>query len=182
MFLLREVFDYRYDEIAEIVDKSEANCRQIFARSRTRIDARKPRFRADLEHQQELARRFLAAFDRGEVDRLVEFLAADVVFYGDGGGKGRGLPRPVYGRDRVARLLIAFAPQYRDIGAQNQPTVINGQAGTLNFDAHGQLINVFVFEVADGLIETIRSIINADQLAHLGYPLSDVGRTVPRST
>ena len=87
VFLLRQVFDYRYDEIAEIVDKNEANCRQIFARSRTRIDAGKPRFQADLEHQQELAHRFLAAFDRGEVDRLVEFLAADVAFYGDGGGK-----------------------------------------------------------------------------------------------
>jgi RNA polymerase sigma-70 factor (ECF subfamily) len=173
------VFDYRYDEIAE---KSEANCRQIFARSRTRIDAGKPRFQADLEHQQELAHRFLAAFDRGEVDRLVEFLAADVAFYGDGGWKGRGLPHPVYGRDRVARLLIAFAPQYREIGAQIQPTVINGQAGTLNFDAHGQLINVFVFEIADGLIETIRSIINPDKLAHLGYPLSDVGRSDTRGT
>ena len=182
VFLLREVFDYRYDEIAKIVDKSETNCRQIFARARTRIDEGKPRFDADREHQHELARRFLAAFENGEVDRLIEFLTADVVFYGDGGGKGRGLPRPVYGRDRVARLLSAFASQFRDLGAQIRPAMINGQPGTLNLDADGQLINVFEFVVIDGLIHTIRSIINPDKLAHLGYPLSDVGRSHTHGT
>jgi RNA polymerase sigma-70 factor (TIGR02957 family) len=176
VFLLREVFDYGYEEIAEIVDKSESNCRQIFARARKRIDEGKPRFDADLEQQQELANRFLAAFEHGEVDRLVELLAADVVFYGDGGGKGRGLPRPIYGHDRVARLLSAFFPEYRELGARIQPTQINGQPGTLNFDADGRLINVFVFEIAGGLVQAIRSIINPDKLAHLGYPLSDVGR------
>jgi hypothetical protein len=68
------------------------------------IDEGRPRFRPDREHQRELTRRFLAAVEDGDVDVLVEFLAADVVFYGDGGGRGRGLPRPVYGRNRVARL------------------------------------------------------------------------------
>lgn len=177
VFLLREVFDYRYDEIAQIVDKTETNCRQIFGRARTRIDEGRPRFRPDREHQRELTRRFLAAFEDGDVDVLVEFLAADVVFYGDGGGRGRGLPRPVHGRNRVARLLRAFGAQYRQIGARVQPTLINGQPGTLNFDARGQLINVLVFEIADASIQTIRSIINPDKLDHLGYPLSELGRS-----
>lgn len=176
VFLLREVFDYGYDEIAKIVDKGETNCRQIFARARTRIDEGEPRFDADREHQHELTRRFLAAFENGEVDRLVEFLTADVVFYGDGGGKGRGLPRPVYGRDRVARLLTAFASQFRELDAQFRPAMINGQPGTLNLDSDGQLINVLEFVVVDGLIQTIHSIINPDKLSHLGYRLSDVGR------
>jgi RNA polymerase sigma-70 factor (TIGR02957 family) len=180
VFLLREVFDYPYDEIAKIVDKSETNCRQICARARTRVTQGKPRFHADREHQHELARRFLAAFENGELDRLIEFLTADVGFYGDGGGKGRGLPQPVYGRDRVARLLCAFASQFRDLDAQIRPAVINGQPGTLNLDADGQLINVFEFEVIDGCIQTIRSIINPDKLTHLGYPLSDVGRSHTR--
>jgi len=176
VFLLREVFDYGYDEIAEIVDKSETNCRQIFARARKRIDEGKPRFEADRHQQQELASRFLGALDRGEVDKLVELLAADVVFYGDGGGKGRGLPRPIHGRDRVGRLLSAFVAEGQAVPARTQPAQINGQPGTLNFDSEGRLINVWVLEVAAGAIQTIRSIINPDKLAHLGYPLSDIGR------
>jgi RNA polymerase sigma-70 factor (ECF subfamily) len=176
VFLLREVFDYGYDEIAEIVEKSEPNCRQILARARKRIDEGKPRFEADREKQQELVSQFLDAFQQGEVDRFARYLAADVVFYGDGGGKGRGLPRPVYGRKRVDRLLRAFQRQLRGLGARVEPTRVNGQPGTLNFDGEGGLISVFVFDVDDGVIQTMRSIINPDKLAHLGYPLSSFAR------
>jgi RNA polymerase sigma-70 factor (ECF subfamily) len=79
-------------------------------------------------------------------------------------------------------LLSAFASQFRDLGAQIRPATINGQPGTLNLDADGQLINVFEFVVIDGLIHTIRSIINPDKLTHLGYPLSDVGRSHTHGT
>ncbi len=115
VFLLREVFDHGYDEIAEIVDKTEANCRQIFARARKRIDEGKPPFDADRAKQRELTTGFIAAAQTGEVDRLVELLAADVVFYGDGGGKGQGLPRPIYGRIVCAgcsRASIAPSPSW----------------------------------------------------------------------
>jgi RNA polymerase sigma-70 factor (TIGR02957 family) len=172
VFLLREVFDYGYDEIAEIVGKSEANCRQIFARARKRIDEGKPRFEADRRQQQELATRFLDAVENGELDRLVDFLAADVVFYGDGGGKGRGLPKPVYGRPRVDRMLRSFFPRYRAVGATMRRADINGQPGVLFLDAEGRLINVFSFDVAGGAIQALRSVINPDKLGHLGYPLS----------
>lgn len=174
-FMLHEVYDYSYREIAEIVDKSEVNCRQIVARARKRIDQHKPSFEADREWQRELTVTFLKAFEQGDVERVIELLAPDVVFTGDGGGKGRGLPRPVYGRDRVARLLAAFAAQGRALGGRIVQTPINGQPGTLNFDADGRLINVFSFEIAEGRIQAIRSIINPDKLHHLGYPLSDVG-------
>jgi RNA polymerase sigma-70 factor (TIGR02957 family) len=179
VFLLREVFEYGYDEIAEIVDKSEANCRQIFARARKRIDEGKPRFEADRHQQQELATRFLDAAENGELDRLVDFLAADVVFYGDGGGKGRGLPKPVYGRARVDRLLRSFFPRYREAGATVRQAEVNGQPGVLFLDVDGRLINVFAFEIAGGVIQSVRSIINPDKLGHLGYPLSDLGRSDP---
>src|SRR5919197_5210356 len=179
VFLLREVFEYGYDEIAEIVDKSEANCRQIFARARKRIDEGKPRFEADRRQQEELAERFMDAAENGELDRLVDFLAADVVFTGDGGGKGRGIPKPVYGRERVHRLLRSFFPRYREAGAMMRRTEINGKPGVLFLDAEGRLINVFVFEIADGVIQALRSIINPDKLGHLGYPLSDLGRSDP---
>ena len=176
VFLLREVFDYGYDEIAEIVDKSEANCRQIFARARKRIDEGKPRFDADREKQRELTRGFIAAAQDGEMDQLVELLAADVIFYGDGGGKARGLPRPIYGRDRVVRMFAGFHRDYARLGVRITPTSLNGQPGTLNFDADGRLINVFVLDISDGVIHTVRSIINPDKLGHLGYPLSPLAR------
>ena len=174
VFLLREVFDYGYDKIAQIVEKSEPNCRQIFARARKRIDEGKPRFQADRERRHELVGRFLQALEGGDVEGFVEMLAADVVFTGDGGGKARGLPRPIYGQARVGRLLAAFMPEYVAIGGRIELTEINGQPGTLNFDADGKLINVFVFEIAEDQIQAIRSIINPDKLAHLGFPLSDV--------
>jgi RNA polymerase sigma-70 factor (TIGR02957 family) len=177
VFLLREVFDYGYDEIAEIVDKNETNCRQIFARARKRIDEGKPRFEATRQQQQELAGRFFDAVDNGELDRLVEFLSADVAFYGDGGGKGRGLPKPVFGRDSVTRLLSSFFRRYHEMGAQMRRVQLNGQPGVLALDSEDKLINVFSLDIADLVIQTVRSIINPDKLGHLGYPLSDIART-----
>jgi RNA polymerase sigma-70 factor (TIGR02957 family) len=179
VFLLREVFEYGYDEIAEIVDKSEANCRQILTRARKRIDEGRPRFEADRRQQEELARRFLEAFEEGDVDGLVELLAADAVFVGDGGGKGRGISRPVYGREPVMRLLVSFLPRYRSASATVRVGEVNGQPGALFFDADERLVNVFAFEVAEGAIQAVRSVINPDKLAHLGYPLSPLARRDP---
>jgi hypothetical protein len=101
------------------------------------------------------------------------------VFYGDGGGKGHGLPRPIYGADRVGRLLRSARQQFRQAGVRVEATVINGEPGTLNFDRERRLINVFILEIADGLIQAVRSIINPDKLGHLGYALSDLGRKPP---
>jgi RNA polymerase sigma-70 factor (TIGR02957 family) len=176
VFLLRQVFDYGYDEIAEVVGKSEANCRQLFVRAQRRIDEGKPRFAVDRERQAALASRFVAAAQEGDVSGLVDYLAADVVFYGDGGGKGRGLPRPVYTRAKVGRLLASFFASYREIGAELVPTEVNGQPAVLALDAQRRLINVLGFEIADGAIQTVRSVINPDKLGHLGYPLSELGR------
>jgi RNA polymerase sigma-70 factor (ECF subfamily) len=178
VFLLREVFDYGYDEIAEIVQRSEVNCRQIFARARRRIDEGRPRFALDHDRvrQEQAAASFVTALQEGEVDRLLEMLAPDVVFYGDGGGRARGLPRPIFGRDRVSRLLAAFAREGAAMTARVELSEINGQPGTLNFDAEGRLINVFVFEISDGVVQTIRSVINPEKLGHLGHPLSPVAR------
>jgi RNA polymerase sigma-70 factor (TIGR02957 family) len=176
VFLLREVFDYGYDEIAEIVDRSEVNCRQIFTRAKRRIEQGKPRFEVDRERQQELAGSFVEALREGEVERLLELLAPDAVFTGDGGGVGRGLPKPVYGAPKVSRLLAAFGREGHSLGARLELTRINGQPGTLNFDDEGRLINVFVFEIAGGVVQAVRSIINPHKLAHLGYALSPVAR------
>jgi RNA polymerase sigma-70 factor (ECF subfamily) len=175
VFLLRQVFNYGYDEIAEIVQKSDANCRQIFVRAQRRIDEGRTRFKVDRQQQEALASKFIDAVQEGEVSDLIEFLAADVVFYGDGGGKGRGLPRPIYSRANVNRLLLRFFATYRQIGAQIVRTEVNGEPAALALDAQGRLINVLAFEIADGAIQTVRSIINPDKLSHLGYPLSGIG-------
>jgi RNA polymerase sigma-70 factor (TIGR02957 family) len=179
VFLLREVFDYGYDEIAEVVGKSEANCRQILVRARKRIDEGRPRFEADRRRHEQLARGFLVAFEEGDVDGFVELLADDVVFVGDGGGKGRGISRPVYGRRSVIRLLSSFLPPFRAAGARVRLGEVNGQAGALFFDAEDRLVNVFSFEIADGAIQAVRSVINPDKLGHLGYPLSPLARREP---
>jgi RNA polymerase sigma-70 factor (TIGR02957 family) len=176
VYLLREVFDYGYDEIAQIVDRSEVNCRQIFTRAKRRIEEGKPRFEVDRKRQQELAGSFVEALREGEVERLLELLAPDAVFTGDGGGVGRGLPKPVYGAPKVSRLLAAFGREGHSLGARLELTRINGQPGTLNFDGEGRLINVFVFEIAGGVVQGVRSIINPHKLAHLGYRLSPVAR------
>ena len=105
VYLLREVFDYGYDEISRIVQKTEDNCRQIFARAKRHIESGKPRFETSREKRDELARRFFDACQQGDLDGLVHVLAADAVFYGDGGGKATATLHPVHGRDRVSRLL-----------------------------------------------------------------------------
>ncbi len=176
MFLLREAFDHPYDEIAGIVDKTEANCRQVFSRARRRIDEGRTRFTSSAAERDELAVRFRGAAERGSVDELIELLAADAAFYGDGGGKARAVAAPIFGGERVARVVAGFFTRFGAIGATFRPSKVNGQAGLLAFDGEDHLINIFVFDVADGRIQTIRSVINPDKLEHLGLPLSDVAR------
>ena len=173
VFLLHDVFDYGYDEIAAIVGKSEENCRQLAVRARRHVEEHKPRFEASREQRDELAARFFAAVGEGDLDDLVELLAADVVVYGDGGGKSPSWPRPILGRDRVARLLLGVGTQAREVGVTLRRAEINGQPGAMFYDPDGRLINVMALEVADGLVQTVRSVINPDKLRHLG-PLADV--------
>src|SRR5687767_10840725 len=141
VFLLREVFEYDYDEIASIVGKSEDNCRQIAVRARRQVQAGRPRFEASKADRDELARRFFAAAAEGNVEGLVSMLAADVVAYADGGGKGFSFPRPIHGREKVARLLQAGAAQGQRLGVvEMRLAEINGQPGALFLDADDMAI------------------------------------------
>jgi RNA polymerase sigma-70 factor, ECF subfamily len=181
VFLLHDVFDYGYDEIAAIVGKSEDNCRQLAVRARRHIEEHKPRFEASLEQREQLADRFFEAVGDGDMDGLVELLAADVVVYGDGGGTSPSWPRPIFGRDRVARLLLGVSAQSRDLGLSARRVEINGQPGVMVFDPSGRLTNVMTLDIADGVVQTIRSVINPEKLRHLG-PLSDVRALVRERT
>jgi RNA polymerase sigma-70 factor (ECF subfamily) len=185
VFLLREVFGYGYDEIARSVGKSEANCRQIFTRARRRIDEGKPRFDASRAQGAELVLRFLDAAGGGDMDGFIELLAPDVVFYGDGGGQGEAVRAPIRGREQVGRFLRGLARRVRKMGLAGRPVWVNGQPGLLSIDADGRLIGVVAFDVLDGTIQAIRSVVNPDKLRHLGdtsqaWPAAaaDIGRDV----
>jgi RNA polymerase sigma-70 factor, ECF subfamily len=173
VFLLREVFDYGYDEIARIVDRTEDNCRQLYVRARRHVDEGRPRFEASRQQRDELVQRFFAAAEEGNIDALVEMLAADVVVYGDGGGKAPSWPKPIYGRERVARLMAGTVMQAKKLGASLRAVHVNGQPGVMFSDDEGRIAVVMSIDVADGLVQTIRSVINPDKLSHLG-PVSDV--------
>jgi len=168
VFLLREVFDYGYGEIASIVGKSEENCRQLAVRARRQLEAKKPRFEASRQRRQELAARFFAAAADGDTQGLIGLLAADVVAYADGGGKATAFPRPVFGRDRVSRLLMGA----REGAAKLRVTSfrlaeVNGQPGALFFDPEGRVVLVISVDIADDQVQTVRAVSNPEKLRHL---------------
>jgi RNA polymerase sigma-70 factor (ECF subfamily) len=166
VFLLRDVFDFGFDEIADIVGKSEDNCRQIAVRARRRVQDRKPRFEASRKRREELARRFFEAVGAGNTDGLVDLLAADVVLYTDGGGKGPAFPQPLYGRERVTRLFSSYQPAV--LGAvDSRVAEINGQPGAVFFDAESRAVLVIALDIASGQIVAVRTITNPEKLRHL---------------
>jgi RNA polymerase sigma-70 factor (TIGR02957 family) len=173
-FLLREVFDEPYDRIAEIVGTSEQNARQLATRARRHVEERRPRFEASREQREELATRFFAAAEEGDLQGLEELLAHDVVFRGDGGGKAPAAARAVHGRARVARLLIAgLRTLARFGGITLRREEVNGQPGALFFDREGRLISVAILDIAEGQIQGVSAIVNPDKLRHLG-PVGDL--------
>ncbi len=172
--LLHDVFDYGYSEIAEIVGKSEDNVRQLAARARRHVRERRPRFQTTAKQRDELANRFFAATERGDLAGLESLLAQDVVLTGDGGGKVPALARSMHGRDHVARLLIGgFRRVYRIPGVSLRPTEVNGDPGAIFVDAQQRVIGVVALDIAGGEIIGVNSIVNPDKLGHLG-PVGDV--------
>lgn len=179
IFLLREVFDYGYEEIAAITRKSEDNCRQIFARAKKRIDAGRPRFAASQQQQRELASHFFDAADSGDLASLVSYLAADATFYGDGGGKAQAFPHPIVGQERVARLLAGMFVKARQQSATWRLALVNGQPGVAAFDRAGLLVSVMALDISDGAVRAVHSIVNPSKLGRLGIPLSHALWTDP---
>ncbi len=168
VFLLHDVLDYGYDEIAAVVGKSEDNCRQIALRARRQVEAKKPRFEASRQKREELSRRFFDAVVAGDADGLTELLAADAVAYGDGGGKAPASPLPIYGREKVVRLLMrAGTPSARLAVSEIRPAEVNGQPGALLLDSNGSLVGVVSLDITDGLVQTVRAVSNPAKLRHL---------------
>ena len=179
VLLLHDVFDYGYGEVARIVGKSEDNVRQLAVRARRHVEERRPRFETSREQRDELARRFFAAAQDGDLTGLEALLAHDVVLSGDGGGKVPALARSLRGRNRVARTLVNWIKAGARIpGASMRPVEINGAPGALLLDGEDRLIGVWALEIANAQIQTISSVVNPEKLAHLG-PVADI-RTLLR--
>ena len=173
VLLLRDVFDYGYPEIAAIVGKSEDNARQLATRARRYVARRRPRFQTTREQREELARRFFAAAEQGDLAGLEALLAADVELTADGGGKVPALARPLRGRSRVARTLIKGLRQVARLpGESLRPVEVNGGPGALFLDGEQRLIGVMALDIDGGQITSINAIVNPDKLTHLG-PVAD---------
>jgi RNA polymerase sigma-70 factor (TIGR02957 family) len=180
VLLLHDVFAYGYPEIAAIVGKSEDNVRQLATRARRHVEQRRPRFQTTREQRDELARRFFAAAQHGDLAGLEALLAHDVQLTGDGGGKAPALARSLRGRSRVARTLI----NYFRLGARLpdvsfRPVEVNGGPGALYLDPQQRLIGVMALDISGGQITSISAIVNPDKLTHL-RPLGDL-RSLLRS-
>ena len=173
-YLLHEVFDEPYDHIAQIIGTTEPNARQLAARARRHVDERRPRFEVSRQQQEELANRFFAAAEEGDLQGLEELLAHDVVFRGDGGGKAPAAARAVHGRAKVARLLIGGLRVLAGVGGVTvQREAMNGQPAAQFRDRDGRLIAVAILDIAEGQVQGVSAIANPDKLRHLG-PVSDV--------
>lgn len=180
VFLLHEVFGYEHQEIAEITGTTAANSRQILARARRHVDEGKPRFAASRAQREEVARQFFAAAAGGDLDGLLRTLAPDAVYHGDGGDKARAVTA-LHGRDQVARFLAGLFGRIRTLEASFRIVEVNGQPGALTSDRDGHVVNVFALDIADGVVQAIRCVVNPDKLRHLG-PVSELARKPPPET
>jgi RNA polymerase sigma-70 factor (TIGR02957 family) len=180
-YLLHDVFDEPYERIAEIIGTSEQNARQLATRARRHVEEGRPRFEASREQREQLATRFFAAVEEGDLEWLEELLAHDVVLRGDGGGKAPALAHALHGRTRVARQLAAGMRALTRFRITWRREDVNGQPGALFLDREGRLIGVMSLDIAEGQIQGVSSIVNPDKLQHLG-PLADVNALLRERT
>jgi RNA polymerase sigma-70 factor (ECF subfamily) len=169
VFLLRDVFSYEYDEIAKIVELSEANCRQIFHRAKQRLEERRKRFPTDHETHRQLLEGFVRAVNDGDVDGVVRLLARDAVLWADGGGRvPAAATRPVRGAESVAKFLVGVRRKF-GIGDVTM-RVVNGRL-SLIASIEGVLQRVVSIDVAAGSIAGIYVVANPDKLRSVARSL-----------
>jgi RNA polymerase sigma-70 factor (ECF subfamily) len=166
VFLLREVFDYEYREIASILDQTESNCRQVFHRARRHIRAERPRFTATRPQHSEILRQFLMAAESGDLAELTKLLADDVVLLSDGGGKGPAVPNVVTGAHRVGRGVVGALKKFVPKGVVRHLAEINGAPGFVSY-VDGQPFSVVILEVKEGRINALYVITNPEKISHL---------------
>jgi RNA polymerase sigma-70 factor (ECF subfamily) len=170
VFLLREVFDYEYAEIAQITGRNEAACRQLFSRAKKHIREHRPRFPASPKAHAKMVGRFMEACIAGDMDGLMSLLAEDVTAWSDGGGKVAGAARhPIQGRDKVARGIIS-ALSHAPKGTTTIEVIEANGLPALLIRFKGKIFSVLTLEVEGDFIRAVRNVANPDKLAHLNLP------------
>jgi RNA polymerase sigma-70 factor (TIGR02957 family) len=189
VFVLREAFAYSFREIGEVLDQTEANCRQLYHRGKQRLEDARPRYEVSREEGRRVVGRFLAAAQLGDLEELEQLLLADVVSWSDGGGKITAARRPVVGRERVATYVTApsrnkrfFDPVLELFGGPitMRSVEVNGDPALIVFAAEHPVAVLVVELAADG-IAGLRTVVNPDKLVFLGEQLSRM-ETLPGSS
>jgi RNA polymerase sigma-70 factor, ECF subfamily len=166
VFLLREVFEYDYPEIAKILAQTEANCRQILRRAKRHVGEMRRRFDASAQAQNDLLKSFLQAVRKGELEKLVELLASDVALYSDGGGKAIALPSLVEGAENVARSIFNSMSTLVPKNLAIRLAQINGEPGFVSY-LNGKPFSAFTLHGSNGQIQAIYVVTNPQKLSRL---------------
>jgi RNA polymerase sigma-70 factor, ECF subfamily len=166
VFLLREVFEYEYSEIAAVLGQSEVNCRQILRRARQHVSAMRPRFKVSSKKQNDLLQRFLEAMGTGDMKGLVALLSSDVVLHSDGGGKAIAVPNLIHGADNVARGILGGFRKLLPKTLVRRLARINGEPGVVSY-LDGKPYSVFTLDAVDGRVRAIYILTNPEKLSHL---------------
>lgn len=167
-FLLHDVFEMSFPQVAEVLRRDPAACRQLATRARKHIEAGRPRFDARPGDQARIAAAFLAAAGSGDPAQLAQLLAKDAVFISDGGGKVRAALNPILGRDRIIAFVLGVRrklpfPQ----GTEYRPSLINGLPGFVVVRPDGRIDQTLSFEIRDGIVRRIYAVRNPDKLKAL---------------
>ncbi|GHO97960.1 DNA-directed RNA polymerase sigma-70 factor [Reticulibacter mediterranei] len=166
VFLLREVFEYEFAEMASMLNKSEAACRRSFSRAKQHLREHRPRFPASRQTHRQLLSRYQQAVQTGEMNPLMSLLAEDVTLWADGGGKIKTAAlRPIVGRDKVARFSLGTR-RFMPAGHRIEMAEVNGQPALIVYDGN-QVFSVLTIEVEDEQIRSIQIIANPEKLARL---------------
>jgi RNA polymerase sigma-70 factor (ECF subfamily) len=166
VFLLREVFEYKYSEIAAVLGQSEVNCRQILRRARQHVSEMRPRFKPSAQKQNDLLERFLKAIGSGDMDGLLALLSNDVVLHSDGGGKAIAVPNLVHGAGNVARGIFGGIRKLVPKDVVRRMAQINGAPGVVTY-LNGKPFSVLTLDASEGRVRAIYIVTNPEKLAHI---------------
>jgi len=174
VFLLRQVFDYDYAEIAHIVQKSAVHCRQVMWQARHALSVHRQQDGPRSQQHSFIVHRFLDAYEHGDMESLLSVLSDDVTLYNDGGGKVKAARKPLYGAFKTARFLLGVKYKVSDLIIYRRLALINGQPGIISYQQEVPF-SVMVFDIAEQKICEVNVIVNPDKLRHI-LPPQGTGR------
>ena len=171
VFLLREVFDYEYQEIADMLNLTKGNCRQILKRAKEHVAIDRPRFDVSREQQQRLLQQFLQTASQGDMQGLIALLSEEVVLYTDGGGKATAVPNPIFGAEKVARFFTAGRKKLLPRDIVRRYAEINGHPGVIAYQ-NETVFGVLTLDISAGKIGNIYIVRNPEKLTFMPNLLS----------